>query len=598
MDKIIDLPQHFHKVVDCQWSCPTHTPVPEYIRLIKEQRYTEAYMVNRRSNVFPGVLGRVCDAPCEDACRRGRVDQKAVGICRLKRVTSDFVGDFSEHLPRIPTEKNGKRVALIGAGPAALTVANDLLPLGYACTIFDREDKAGGAMYTQVPRFRLPQAVLDRETSTIIGFGAVTHLKREVTSLRAILDEGYDAVVVATGALTGRDLDLPGRKQAGAAVRLATDFLREVTYAQCSELKGNVIVIGGGNTAMDCARTALRVGAANVKAIAPESYAEMKAFALEKDDAHEEGAHLVNHLLPEAFIVENGELKAMRFAKLSQCYDADGRWNPKRTGETEEHPCDHVLLAIGQNVVLPFIESDLGIVIKAQGGGSDLRAEIDPKTFQSANPRVFFAGDAATGPRNIIWAVATGHEVALSIHLFCTGRSVHDRPADGMVLTSQKMGLNQWSYDNAYHDQGRAAVPKCEIKKSLANLKLESELGYDERLALAEAERCLDCDVQTVFFKDLCIECDACVDICPTNCLTITPSGPEADLKTRLSAPVLNAKQDLFMEPVPQTNRLMVKDENLCLHCGLCAERCPTAAWDMQQSRIMLGLNVGLIHAK
>lgn len=572
-------PHYFHKVVDCQYACPAHTPVPEYIRLITQGRYTEAYMVNWYSNLFPGILGRVCDRPCEPACRRGRVDEEPVAICRLKRVTADFKDDDIEALlPPVPTQKNGKRIALIGAGPASLAVANDLLPHGYEITLFEKESRAGGAMFTQVPRFRLPTRVLDEELNRVLERGVQCVFNHEVKSLKKLADT-FDAVFVGTGAPNGRNLNIPGLKEAADHVLVGVEFLASVSFEHRTSLAEKIIVIGGGNTAMDCARTSFRLGAKHVSVIAPESYEEMLASPWEKEDAEEEEVRFVNHLLPKEFVCENGKLKGVRFQKLKQCYNAQKQWAPIPSGEEDVfEPCDVVITAIGQNLAFPFIDADLGISVGKNG-----RVEVDAKTFQSKHPKIFFGGDAAFGPKNIIWAVAHGHEAAISIHLLCQNRSLNDRPEYGMNLLSQRIGLNQWSYDNGYFEEGRKKVPHHEFKACKTQLNLEVELGFDAKLALEESKRCLNCDVQTVFDPELCIECDACVDICPTNCLTIAPNVDDTEiLKHSLKSYPKNASQDLFASKVPQTDRLMVKDENLCLHCGLCAERCPTAAWDMK----------------
>ena len=577
-------PDFFHKVVDCQWACPAHTNVPEYIRLIAERRYSDAYMLNRETNVFPGILGRVCDRPCEPACRRGRIEDKPVAICRLKRVAADYKDDVTDRLPKAPAKKNGKRVALIGGGPAALTVANDLAPLGYQVTLFERETKTGGAMRSQVPGFRLPEAVLDEETENILNMGIERRFGAEVKSLKAVLGEGFDAVFVGTGAPVGRDLPLPGRKEAGDRVHVGLTFLANVAFDHLTKLEGKVLIIGGGNTAMDCCRTSLRLGGQEVRVIAPEKYEEMLASPWEKEDAEQEGIHFVNGLLPQEFVVRDGKLTGIRFQKLKQAYDSNKKWAPIPSGEPDVTlPCDHVILAIGQNTAFPWIERDIGINFDK----SD-RPVVDAKTFQSSLPRVFFGGDAAFGPKNIIWAVAQGHEAALSIHAFCSAKSVTERPPRGMNLLSQKMGYHDWSYANNYDDLLRRAVPHVDLKERLSALKKEVELGFDEKLALEEAARCLNCDVQTVFSETLCIECDACIDICPISCLTMADNGEEADLRLRLTAPAKNLDQALQVSGDLKTGRVMVKDEDLCIHCGLCAERCPTSAWDMQKFTLVL----------
>ncbi|MGE0310501.1 MAG: FAD-dependent oxidoreductase [Lautropia sp.] len=581
-------PDYFHKVVDCQWACPAHTPVPEYIRMIAAGRYSDAYMVNWRSNVFPGILGRTCDRPCEPACRRGRVEAaqrevpEPVAICRLKRVTADFKDDIRPRLPRPPATRNGRRIACVGAGPASLTVARDLAPNGYDVTVFDADAKAGGMIRSQIPRFRLPEEVIDEETGYILGLGVDFRAGERIGSMKALLAEGYDAIFVGTGAPRGRDLDLPGRKEAAAQIHVGIDWLSSVSFGHRDAVGKRVIVLGGGNTAMDCCRTARRLGGKDVKVIVRSGYDEMKASPWEKEDAVHEGIPILNFLVPVAFEHTAGRLTGMRFQKVEAKYDDKGRRTLVPTGEPEQHfDCDEVLIAVGQENAFPWIEADCGITFDKWG-----MPVVDEATLQSTLPNVFFGGDAALGPKNIIWAVAHGHEAAVSIDRFLNGEDVAQRPAPGVTLVSQKMGIHEWSYDNDVAPEVRHKVPWRDIDQALKSIKVEVELGFDAALAWKEAQRCLNCDVQTVFNPPQCIECDACVDICPTDCITFTAfdaDGTEAELRTRLRAPALNPEQALYVADGLATGRLMVKDEDCCLHCGLCAERCPTGAWDMQK---------------
>ena len=596
----ITRPDYFHKVVDCQWACPAHTPVPEYIRLIAAGHYDDAYMVNWNSNVFPGILGRTCDRPCEPACRRGRVEEgnvemrkpslhgephaEPVAICRLKRVAADnkSAHQVSSRMPKAPKKKNGKKIACIGAGPASLTVARDLAPLGYEVTIFESDQKGGGFMRTQVPRFRLPEAVIDEEVGYIMDIGNV-QLKSNtrIESLRSVLDQSFDAVFVGTGAPRGRDLEAPGRLEAAAHIHIGIDWLSSVSFGHITQIGKNVIVLGGGNTAMDCCRSAKRLGGENVKVIVRSGYEEMKASPWEKEDAIEEGIPILNFLVPKAFIHHEGKLTGMSFDKVKAQYDAKGRRHLVTTGEPEQiFPCDDVLVAIGQENAFPWIERDIGIDFDEWK-----MPIVDTVTMQSTLPTVFFGGDAAFGPKNIIWAVAHGHDAAVSIDKFCHGENLQDRPDPMTNLISQKMGIHEWSYDNDISDELRNRVPLKDQKITLKDIKVEVELGFDARAGLAEAQRCLNCDVQTVFSEKLCIECDACVDICPMDCITFTPNGEEEAVRATLNAPSLHAKtQDLYVSTeLKMTARIMAKDEDVCLHCGLCAERCPTGAWDRQK---------------
>jgi formate dehydrogenase beta subunit len=573
-------PEYFHKVVDCQYACPAHTPVPEYIRLIAAQRYTDAYMINWESNVFPGVLGRTCDRPCEPACRRGRIDDEPVAICRLKRVAADNKGDISDRMPIIPKKKNGKRIALIGAGPAALTVARDLMPLGYSVDLYDDQRAGGGFMRSQIPAFRLPEEVLNDEVDRILDMGVLTHFNHYVDSLKTVLDKNYDAVFVGSGAPRGRDLDLPGRVEADANIHIGIDWLSSVAFEHVESIGKKVIVLGGGNTAMDCCRTARRVGGDEVKVIVRSPFAEMKASPWEKEDAAHEGIPIMDNHVPQAFIVEDGRLVAMRFDRVKAVYDNKGKRSLVSTGEEPVIvPCDDVLVAIGQENSFPWIERDVGVEFDKWG-----MPVVDETTFQSSNPTVFFGGDAAFGPQNVITAVAHGHQAAISIDLHCQGESVAKRPPPGVTLVSQKMGIHEWSYDSQIENDERYQVPQAELEQTLTNRKLEVELGYDAATAFQEAQRCLNCDAQTVFTEQLCIECDACVDICPTDCLSIVVNSADEDqLRQTLKMPANNTEQDIYVSADLRTGRAMIKDENVCLHCFLCAERCPTAAWDMQK---------------
>lgn len=574
-------PDYFHKVVDCQWACPAHTDVPEYIRLIAQGRFTDAYLVNRRSNVFPGILGRVCDRPCEPACRRGRVEEKPVAICRLKRVAADHKEDYRDRLPEIPAIKNGKKIACIGAGCASLTVANDLMPLGYEVTIFEQFAVAGGLMRTNIPSFRLPASVLDEEIGTIVEMGVDLRLGHRIDSMRSLLEDGgFDAVFVGSGAPKGKELDLPGRSEAAANVHIGIAWLESIAFDHVKSVGENVLIIGVGNTAMDCCRSSLRLGAKSVKVMARKPRQFFKASEWELEDAEAESVEIVVNRSPKSFVLEQGRLRGMMFDVVEYDFDAVGRITSERIVGEEFFPADDVILAIGQENAFPWIERDLGIEFDRW----DV-PKVDAITFQSTRPGVFFGGDAAFGPKNIIWSVEHGHQAAISIHLHCQGADLDARMSPGMNLQSRKMGMHEWSYANDYNVAERRLVPHVSLKERFKNIDIEVELGFTAEQAAAEVQRCLNCDVQTIFDAKLCIECDACIDICPVDCLTMTADGEEADLRTRLKAPAKNVTQALYVsDPLKFTGRVMVKDEDVCVHCGLCAERCPTAAWDMQKS--------------
>ena len=572
-------PDYFHKVVDCQWACPAHTPVPEYIRLIAEKRYTDAYMINWQSNVFPGILGRTCDRPCEPACRRVRVEEQPVAICRLKRVATDYKSDIKDRLPSVPKKKNGKHIALIGAGPASLTVARDLLPLGYEITLYEKDELSGGAMRTQIPRFRLPGEVLEEELHYILDMGINCRFGEEISSMKDLLREDYDAIFVGTGAPLGKHLDLPGYQEAKENIHTGIEWLASVAFEHIDSIGNKVIVLGGGNTAMDCCRTSKRLGGDEVTVVVRSGFDEMKASPWEIEDAMNEDIPVVNFHVPKEYILEDGKLAAMAFEKVRKEYDENGRRLLISTGEDPVViPCNDVLCAIGQDNSFPWIERDLGIEFDKW----ELPV-LNKTTFQSTHERVFFGGDAALGPDNIITAVAHGHDAALSIHLLCNNHDINDRPNALTALDSQKMGIHQWSYDNDISSDVRYIVPHAAKEQTLNDLNMEVELGFDEELAFGETMRCLNCDIQTVFTDNLCIECDACVDICPTDCITFTPNAEEPDLRQNMLAPATNLAQDIYVSDLLQTGRIMAKNEDLCLHCGLCAERCPTAAWDMRK---------------
>ena len=581
----IGSPEYFHKVVDCQWACPAHTPVPEYIRLISAGRYNDAYMINWASNVFPGILGRTCDRPCEPACRRGRVEEQnldspePVAICRLKRVAADNKTDVKRLMPNAPQALNGKKILCIGAGPASLTVARDLAPLGYAVTVFDRDTKSAGMIRSQIPRFRLPEEIIDEEVGYIEDLGVEIIQGTEVHSMRDVLSGDFDAVFVGTGAPRGKDISIRGRVEASKHVHIGIDWLSSVSFGHIEAIKKRVLVLGGGNTAMDCCRTAKRLGGEDVRVIVRSGFDDMKASPWEKEDAMDEGIPIHDYLVPKEFLHDGETLIGMSFQKVRAEFDSKGRRSLIPTGEPDEiFDCDEVLVAIGQENAFPWIEEECGIEFDQWG-----LPRLNEATFQSTNPQVFFGGDSALGPKNIIWAVAHGHEAAISIDRFCNGLDLMDRPAPIVNLVSQKMGIHEWTYDNDVSQLSRHRVPLVEKKIALKDIKVEVEVGFDKKLAFEEAQRCLNCDVQTVFTPPLCIECDACVDICPTDCITFTDNGDEMDLRQRLKAPAKNLDQSIYVSSSLKTGRIMAKDEDVCLHCGLCAERCPTGAWDMRK---------------
>ena len=577
-------PDYFHKVVDCQWACPAHTDVPGYIRLIAQGEFSDAYILNRKSNVYPGILGRVCDRPCEPACRRGRIEDKPVAICRLKRVAADHRDDITALLPVAPAKSNGKKIGLIGAGCASLSVANDLLPLGYEVTIFEALSTTGGLMRTNIPQFRLPPKVLDEEIGYILDMGADLKLNHPIESMQSLLDDGgFDAIFVGTGAPRGKELELPGRYDT-ENVHIGIDWLESVAFEHKKSIGENVLIIGVGNTAMDCCRTSLRLGAKDVKVMARKPRGFFKASDWELEDAEEENVEIVVNHSPREFVIEDGKLVGMTFDQMEYNVDENGRIDRGKSTGVVTIPCDDVILAIGQDNAFPWIERDIGIEFNEWDCPF-----VDETTMMCTRDGIFFGGDSAFGPKNIIWAVAHGHEAAISIHKYCNGEDLHERLPRGVNLSSQKMGIHEWSFSNNYDPSARRLMPHVDLKERFRKLDIEVELGFSVEQTIQEVERCLNCDIQTVFVEKLCIECDACIDVCPVNCLTITKNGDEADLRMRLAAPAENTEQDLYVSgDLPQTGRVMVKDEDLCVHCSLCAERCPTGAWDMQKSDILI----------
>ena len=564
-------PEYFHRVIDCQYCCPAHTPVPEYIRLIAARRYDDAYMINWNSNVFPGILGRVCDRPCEPVCRRCRVEDKAVAICRLKRVCADNKEAVAHRMPKIPKDKNGRKIALIGGGPASLTVAKDLMPLGYEVDLYDDQKAAGGFMRSQVPSFRLPQKVLDEEVNYILDMGVTTYFDTYIASMRDFLaDNAYSAIFIGTGAPRGKDIELPGRREGDAFIHIGINWLAGVQYGHIKKAGTRTLVIGGGNTAMDCCRTARRVGGEDVAVVIRGPREKMKASPWEIEDAIHEDVPILEYHSPKEFVIENGKLTGMLFDHAAG--------SPLEDEKPAFVACDEVLLAIGQSNAFPWIENDIGIEF-----GDDGRPRVDSITLQSTLDTVFFGGDAAFGPQNVITAVAHGHEAALSIDLFLQGKDIHDRPRPDTTLAGQKLGVHDWAYHSEVVEERRHDVPMASKVKTIKDRLMEVELGFDRKIGFREALRCLNCDIQTVFDTEKCIECDACVDICPTTCINFLKNGEEADLRERLTIPARTTWQSLYVSEILPTGRVMVKDENVCLHCGLCAERCPTAAWDMQK---------------
>jgi len=488
-------------------------------------------------------------------------------------------GEIGDLLPKAPEKKNGKRVACIGAGPASLAVANDLMPLGYRVTIYEKYDKPGGLMRSNIPSFRLPESILAEETGAILDMGVDIRYNSPVESMKALLSEGYDAIFVGSGAPRGKDLEIPGRHDTDR-IHIGIDWLESITFGHVDKIGEKVLIIGVGNTAMDCCRSSRRLGGKDIKVMARRPRGYFKASPWELEDAEEEGIEIIINHAPTRFVIENGVLTGMEFERLE--WDADAK--KSKVIDKVILPCNDVILAIGQENAFPWIERELGMEFDKWG-----MPVVNETTMQCSLPGVFFGGDAAFGPKNIIWAVAHGHEAAISIHNHCQGAAVTERPPQGTNLVTQKMGMSEWSYHNDYNPSPRQKMKHVDLKKRFEQLNIEVELGFNAEQTAREVQRCLNCDVETEFTPKLCIECDACIDICPMLCLTIARDGEEAEIRQRLSAPAVNPEQALYASaPLPQTGRLMLKDEDLCVHCGLCAERCPTSAWDMQKFELLI----------
>ena len=458
-------------------------------------------------------------------------------------------------------------------------MARDLAPLGYHCTVFDSDPKAGGMMRTQIPKFRLPDSVIDEETDYILDLGIEFKGGQRIDSLKKLLAENYDAIFVGSGAPRGRELEIPGRKEAAANIHIGIDWLSSVSFGHTNKIGKRVIVLGGGNTAMDCCRTARRLGGEDVKVIVRSGFEEMKASPWEKEDAMHEDIPILNFMVPKAFTHDNGKLTGVTFQKVKAEYDAKGRRNLVPSGEPDQTiECDDVLVAVGQENAFPWIERDCGIEFDKWD-----MPKVDTKTMGSTNPKVFFGGDAAFGPRTSSgrWRMAmTPRSRSTSC---CSGEDITERPLPEVHSHRRRWASTNGAMTTTSPADKRYKVPHRDKVIALKDIRAEVELGYDVKLALGEAQRCLNCDMQTVFAAPLCIECDACVDICPMDCITFTQNGEEADLRERLKAPSPHLDQDLYVADGLKTGRVMVKDEDVCLHCGLCAERCPTGAWDMQK---------------
>jgi formate dehydrogenase (NADP+) beta subunit len=424
----------------------------------------------------------------------------------------------------------------------------------------------------------LPPEVLDEEIGAIVDMGVDVRYNTPVDSLAALLDsKTYDAVFVGSGAPKGKELEIPGRRESDQ-IFIGIEWLESLHFGHIDSVGKRVLIIGVGNTAMDCCRSAKRLGATDVKVIARKTRKYFKASPWELEDAEEEAVEILENLQPVRFIIENGRLTGMEFDKFTST-EVNGKLVQENAGR-QIIPCDTVVLAIGQDNAFPWIERNIGLEFDKKW---DMPV-VDKTTFMSTRPGVFFGGDAAFGPANIIWAVEHGHQAAISVHQYCQGLAVTERPPQGMTLSSTKMGLHEWAYSNNYDPAKRQKMKHVDMPLRFANMTIEVEEGFTEEQTRAEVQRCLNCDVQTHFTDSLCIECDACIDICPVDCLTIVPVAEESVLRTQLMAPAENLDQALFVSgPLKQTARVMVKDENVCLHCGLCAERCPTYAWDMRK---------------
>ena len=593
--------EYFNRNIPCRAACPIHTECGRYVQAIGISKDEEAYLLARAPNPFAYVLGRICAHPCEDACRRGKIDEP-IAICALKRYATERHNLGAGHDPArkklSPAPKRGKKIAIVGAGVCGLTCAHDLALLGYTVEVFESAPVPGGMLYLGIPHFRLPREIIKMEVDNILSMDVTLHtrvtLGRDISF--ADLRSKFDAVLLATGLNKGRELNIPGAHLAG--VYNGIDFLINVNLGYEIELGKRVIVVGGGNVAIDVARAAVRLvqesadtstaadetgaeslqpaldaarmamrsGAEQVNLVSLESRAQMPAWKGEVDEAEHEGIVVDNGWGPKEIVGQDGIVTGLKVRRCLTVFDEAGRFNPAFSDEEKIIPCDSVVLAIGQQADLSFLSGEEGVQVTPRG-----ILKIDENLMTTA-PGIFAGGDVAFGPRVLVEAVANGHKAARSIHVFLSGKTKK-------TVLSRFRILPNWEMP-----RGFLSIPRQQMPVLPANRRIgiaEVELGFNEEQGRAEGLRCLNCQVNTIFDGSKCILCNGCVDICPENCLRLVDlvqvSGDaryEALIAKRygVSAAELKAGQA----------GAIIKNEEKCIRCGLCAQRCPTHAITME----------------
>lgn len=630
--------EFWKSMIPCQAACPVRTDAGRYVQLIAEGQYEQAYLVARSPNPLASICGRVCAAPCEDACRRGKIDAP-ISIRALKRFVCERFGSESMqpgtqdqlvqisptslgspsahlaeartvdvgnqqrgHLPMLLATRKSQearaKVAVIGAGPAGLACAHDLAVMGYRVTLFEASERPGGMMFHGIPEFRLSRAIIEKEIDKIVQRGVEVKAHAPLTpdfGLRDLKAQGFEAVFIALGTQKGRELNIEGSQLDG--VIKAIDYLLNINNGYRVQLGRKVLVVGGGLVAFDAARMALRAGleapeesldtgamkaaldaarqavrggASEVRMVSLESFAEMpvmkSAQGLEEyEETRREGVQFHLQRGPRRIVGENGKVKAVEFIGVKRTYDENGRFNPEYDASvTETMDADTVILAIGQRADLSFLKPEDGVELTPAG-----TIKVDPKTLSTSAAGIYAGGDVAFGPRNLIEAVANGKRAALSI-------DDHLRRLSGQLvfhLSIDKIPTRSYQRFEGYEKCGRQSPPTVELNRRTGISEVET--GYSEEEARRQAERCLYCHIQTIYDPDKCVLCNRCVDVCPEYCLKLVPLD-QLDLDPAHKAKLLEAASP------GQMFSAMIKDEEKCIRCGLCAIRCPTEAMTME----------------
>jgi formate dehydrogenase (NADP+) beta subunit len=607
--------EYWREQIKCQYACPVHTDARGYVRAIADGKYEQAYLIARGPNPLASLCGRICGAPCEAACRRGTIDQP-ISIRALKRFVCEKFGsdarsdagrELFPYLKRKTEERQcddieelshlleflanaefpkptGERIAIIGSGPAGLAAGHDLALMGFRPTIFEMEPYPAGMLYTGVPGYRLPRELIRAEVSVIQSLGVEIRCNTQVGKDITFPDlrREFAAVIVACGAKRSRALPIPNADSIG--VMGGVDFLRDVSLGKDVSLGQRVIVIGGGNVAYDVARSVLRqeeydvsrtaariAGVRQVNLVCLESLEEMPADTVEILEGQEEGITRHNSWGPREVLFEerNGQkfVRGVKFARCTQVYDENRRFAPKfDESVTTEIEGDTVLLSVGQSADLSFID--------AQRDGIEMRSPQqivnDPATCATSSPGVFIAGDIAYGPRLMIHAIASGKQAARSVYRFLRGKQI------GLEEVQFHFPIEQYKREKHYERRSRLHIPTRSPEERLKNPTALVEIGYNEQEARAEAGRCLDCGINTIFDGERCILCGGCVDVCPTVCLKLVTFD-----RLALTPELETAARELQLDPADLS--AIIKDEERCIRCGLCAQRCPTTAITMEK---------------